>query len=79
VVEVAGRQGEAAWGMPLPEELRKGLDSPAPVLIVPGQRGSRADARQVTFSFLDPRICILKAWRRSPKTKSARGASSSSV
>ncbi|MEV7011119.1 leucyl aminopeptidase [Streptosporangium sp. NPDC051022] len=28
VVEVAGRQGEAAWGMPLPEELRKGLDSP---------------------------------------------------
>jgi len=28
VVEVAARQGEAAWGMPLPEELRKGLDSP---------------------------------------------------
>ncbi|GAA3426633.1 leucyl aminopeptidase [Streptosporangium nondiastaticum] len=28
VVEVAGEQGEAAWGMPLPEELRKGLDSP---------------------------------------------------
>ncbi|MEU6743599.1 leucyl aminopeptidase [Streptosporangium sandarakinum] len=28
VVEIAGEQGEAAWGMPLPEELRKGLDSP---------------------------------------------------
>ncbi|GII83764.1 putative cytosol aminopeptidase [Sphaerisporangium siamense] len=28
VVEVAVGQGEAAWGMPLPEELRKGLDSP---------------------------------------------------
>ncbi len=28
VVETAGEQGEAAWGMPLPEELRKGLDSP---------------------------------------------------
>nr|BFE88596.1 hypothetical protein GCM10020093_111970 [Planobispora longispora] len=30
VVAVAGEQGEAAWGMPLPEELRKGLDSPSP-------------------------------------------------
>nr|WP_245646969.1 leucyl aminopeptidase [Microtetraspora niveoalba] len=28
VVETAVAQGEAAWGMPLPEELRKGLDSP---------------------------------------------------
>ncbi|MER5324373.1 leucyl aminopeptidase [Streptosporangium roseum] len=28
VVRTAGEQGEAAWGMPLPEELRKGLDSP---------------------------------------------------
>lgn len=28
VVETAGEQGEGAWGMPLPEELRKGLDSP---------------------------------------------------
>ncbi|WP_424534771.1 leucyl aminopeptidase [Sphaerisporangium viridialbum] len=28
VVDVAVAQGEAAWGMPLPEELRKGLDSP---------------------------------------------------
>ncbi|GGS99881.1 putative cytosol aminopeptidase [Planobispora rosea] len=28
VVAIAGEQGEAAWGMPLPEELRKGLDSP---------------------------------------------------
>ncbi|GAA4580792.1 leucyl aminopeptidase [Planotetraspora phitsanulokensis] len=28
VVEIAGGQGESAWGMPLPEELRKGLDSP---------------------------------------------------
>ncbi|MGW4639835.1 leucyl aminopeptidase [Sphaerisporangium sp. NPDC004334] len=28
VVEAATAQGEGAWGMPLPEELRKGLDSP---------------------------------------------------
>ncbi|MFI7634867.1 leucyl aminopeptidase [Nonomuraea sp. NPDC049400] len=28
VVEAAGTAGEGAWGMPLPEELRKGLDSP---------------------------------------------------
>ncbi|SEG85094.1 leucyl aminopeptidase [Nonomuraea solani] len=28
VVEAAGAVGEGAWGMPLPEELRKGLDSP---------------------------------------------------
>ncbi|GAA3215784.1 leucyl aminopeptidase [Actinocorallia longicatena] len=28
VVAAAGRAGEASWGMPLPEELRKGLDSP---------------------------------------------------
>ncbi|WP_204016634.1 leucyl aminopeptidase [Sphaerimonospora thailandensis] len=28
VVEIAAEQGEGAWGMPLPEELRKGLDSP---------------------------------------------------
>lgn len=27
VVEIAGEQGEGAWGMPLPAELRKGLDS----------------------------------------------------
>jgi leucyl aminopeptidase len=27
VVDAAGRAGEAAWPMPLPEELRKGLDS----------------------------------------------------
>jgi leucyl aminopeptidase len=28
IVTIAGEQGEAAWAMPLPEELRKGLDSP---------------------------------------------------
>ncbi|AQZ64969.1 Cytosol aminopeptidase PepA [[Actinomadura] parvosata subsp. kistnae] len=28
VVEVATEAGEGAWGMPLPDELRKGLDSP---------------------------------------------------
>ncbi|WP_237109686.1 leucyl aminopeptidase [Nonomuraea sp. MG754425] len=28
VVEAAGAAGEGAWGMPLPEELRRGLDSP---------------------------------------------------
>ncbi|MGO8883931.1 MAG: leucyl aminopeptidase, partial [Streptosporangiaceae bacterium] len=27
IVDAAGRAGEAAWGMPLPGELRKGLDS----------------------------------------------------
>lgn len=27
IVEIARAQGEGAWGMPLPEELRKGLDS----------------------------------------------------
>ncbi|WP_405084508.1 leucyl aminopeptidase [Microbispora sp. NBC_01389] len=27
VVRIAGEQGEGAWGMPLPAELRKGLDS----------------------------------------------------
>ena len=27
VVDAAGRAGEAMWPMPLPEELRKGLDS----------------------------------------------------
>ncbi|MGH2714562.1 MAG: leucyl aminopeptidase, partial [Thermoleophilaceae bacterium] len=27
VVDAAGRAGEASWGMPLPDELRKGLDS----------------------------------------------------
>jgi leucyl aminopeptidase len=27
IVDAAGRSGEAAWPMPLPEELRKGLDS----------------------------------------------------
>jgi leucyl aminopeptidase len=27
IVAAAGKAGEAAWGMPLPEELRKGLDS----------------------------------------------------
>ncbi len=28
IADAAGRAGEAAWPMPLPEELRKGLDSP---------------------------------------------------
>jgi leucyl aminopeptidase len=28
IVEIAGEQGEAVWAMPLPDELRKGLDSP---------------------------------------------------
>ena len=28
VVDASRRAGEEAWGMPLPEELRKGLDSP---------------------------------------------------
>ncbi|MEV0753233.1 leucyl aminopeptidase [Streptosporangium sp. NPDC050280] len=28
IVATAGEQGEAAWPMPLPDELRKGLDSP---------------------------------------------------
>ncbi|GGL04114.1 leucyl aminopeptidase [Planomonospora parontospora] len=28
VVRIAAEQGESTWGMPLPDELRKGLDSP---------------------------------------------------
>ncbi|MEU8249466.1 leucyl aminopeptidase [Nonomuraea sp. NPDC048916] len=39
VVEVAGAAGEGAWGMPLPEELRKGLDSPiADIANIPAER-----------------------------------------
>ncbi|MFC0039244.1 leucyl aminopeptidase [Actinomadura rayongensis] len=39
VVAAAGRAGEAAWGMPLPAELRKGLDSPvADLANISGER-----------------------------------------
>jgi leucyl aminopeptidase len=39
VVRAAGRAGEAAWPMPLPEELRKGLDSAvADIANVSGER-----------------------------------------
>jgi leucyl aminopeptidase len=39
VVDAARRAGEQAWGMPLPEELRKGLDSPvADLANVAGER-----------------------------------------
>jgi leucyl aminopeptidase len=39
VVDAAQRAGEQAWGMPLPEELRKGLDSPvADLANVTGER-----------------------------------------
>jgi leucyl aminopeptidase len=39
VVDAARRAGEQAWGMPLPEELRKGLDSPvADLANVTGER-----------------------------------------
>jgi leucyl aminopeptidase len=39
VVDAARRSGEAAWPMPLPEELRKGLDSPvADLANVTGER-----------------------------------------
>ncbi len=39
VVAAAGRSGEAAWPMPLPEELRKGLDSAvADIANVSGER-----------------------------------------
>jgi hypothetical protein len=41
VVAAAGRAGEAAWPMPLPEELRKGLDSTGGrALGAPRHRGS---------------------------------------
>nr|WP_246199166.1 leucyl aminopeptidase [Actinomadura syzygii] len=39
VVAAAGRAGEAAWGMPLPAELRKGLDSAvADIANISGER-----------------------------------------
>ena len=38
VVEAAGRAGEAMWGMPLPPELRKGLDSDIADLVNSGPR-----------------------------------------
>ncbi|GAB3676452.1 leucyl aminopeptidase [Actinocorallia lasiicapitis] len=39
VVAAADRAGEASWGMPLPEELRKGLDSPvADIANISGDR-----------------------------------------
>jgi leucyl aminopeptidase len=39
VVRAAGRAGEAAWPMPLPEELRKGLDSAvADIANISGER-----------------------------------------
>jgi leucyl aminopeptidase len=39
VVDAAGRAGEAMWPMPLPEDLRKGLDSPvADIANVPPDR-----------------------------------------
>ena len=38
VVDAAGRAGEAVWGMPLPPELRKGLDSEVADLINSGPR-----------------------------------------
>jgi leucyl aminopeptidase len=39
VVAAAGRAGEAAWPMPLPEELRKGLDSAvADIANISGER-----------------------------------------
>ncbi|MQY02525.1 putative cytosol aminopeptidase [Actinomadura sp. RB68] len=39
VVDAAGRAGEAAWGMPLPAELRKGLDSAvADIANISGER-----------------------------------------
>ena len=40
VVDSARRAGEAAWPMPLPDELRKGLDSPvADIANVPADKG----------------------------------------
>jgi leucyl aminopeptidase len=38
VVDAAGRAGEAMWGMPLPPELRKGLDSDIADLVNTGPR-----------------------------------------
>jgi len=38
VVDAAGRAGEAMWGMPLPAELRKGLDSDIADLVNTGPR-----------------------------------------
>ena len=38
VVDAAGRAGEAMWGMPLPPELRKGLDSEVADMVNSGPR-----------------------------------------
>ncbi|HEY9525121.1 MAG TPA: leucyl aminopeptidase, partial [Thermopolyspora sp.] len=38
VVDAAGRAGEQAWPMPLPTELRKGLDSPIADIANMGER-----------------------------------------
>ena len=38
VLDAAGRAGEAMWGMPLPPELRKGLDSEVADLVNTGPR-----------------------------------------
>src|SRR5260370_18666259 len=47
IVDAACRAGEAAWPMPLPEELRKGLDSTvADIANVAAERNARILARR---------------------------------
>ncbi|TYB44489.1 leucyl aminopeptidase [Actinomadura chibensis] len=50
VVAAAGRAGEAAWGMPLPAELRKGLDSA--VADIANMSGERWGGMLVAGTFL---------------------------
>ena len=49
IVDAARRAGEAAWPMPLPEELRKGLDSAGGR---PRERGRRAEWRDAGRRFV---------------------------
>nr|WP_308250441.1 leucyl aminopeptidase [Sphaerisporangium fuscum] len=58
LVEVAVAQGEAAWGMPLPEELRKGLDSPIADIanLNPERSGSMLAAGIFLREFVPPGV-----------------------
>src|SRR2546430_7106553 len=56
VVDAAGRAGEAMWPMPLPDELRKGLESSVADLtnVAPDRNGGGLVARRVPRAVLAP-------------------------
>jgi leucyl aminopeptidase len=60
VAAAANRVGEAAWPMPLPEELRKGLDSP--VADIANVSGDRAGGMLVAGHFLKEFVPEGTAW-----------------